>query len=95
VYSVARTWSVVSGWVVPSASFITAVVPGWKKSVACRLPSRSVTTLPRAIPPCAGAGSAIAVTLGSRGIITTSGAEVQSAQGTSTRRWTGSKPLFW
>ncbi len=28
VYSVARTWSEVSGWVLPSASFITAVVPG-------------------------------------------------------------------
>src|SRR5205823_4182382 len=44
----ARTCSVVSGWVEPSARTMVAWVPAGNSTVACRVPSASVTTLPRA-----------------------------------------------
>ena len=49
VYSVARTWSVSSGSVEPSGMTISASVPSEKSIVARRVPSASVTALPRAI----------------------------------------------
>ncbi len=46
VYSVALTFIEVSGWVLPSAITIDAIVPSSNNKVACRCPSASEITLP-------------------------------------------------
>jgi hypothetical protein len=72
VYSLARTLSVASGWVVPSGMTRAAVVPGGKRTVARRVPSASVVGAPR--ETCiAGSLRAMEVTCASTGIMTTSG----------------------
>ena len=70
VYSVARTWSVPSCTVEPSGSEAVACVPAGKRTVAWRVPSPSVTGLPRAT--CISAAPAwIAVVTVSKGTRTT------------------------
>ena len=65
---------VVMGCVLPSGNTIVAAVPPGKSSVACRAPSASLTTLPRAT--CIGrlAVKSTVVTCPSNGMSTTSAA---------------------
>ena len=73
VYSVARTLIVVRGWVLPSGITNWAWAPCGNSSVACRVPSASVTMLPRATWMGVAAVRSTVVTCGSSGIRTTSG----------------------
>jgi len=90
VYSVARTWSVgVNVCVVPSGMVTLAWEPWANSRVACRVPSASEMTLPRATCTGTPEDRSMAVTLGSAGTRATRGTKVKSCHGAWTCRWAG------